>query len=87
MLEYIPRPWYNTYGYVCNIDLSKPVQVQGVTNLSDQPILQVHSSQPLTEHMEESQLQPSALDSATPEWKETKFKRHIVDNKLNLNLV
>ena len=87
-LEYIPRiSWYNSRGYQCNIDLSKPFQVKGVTNLSDEPIIQVHSSVPLSEQVEEHELQSSALDITSTHFKEEKFKRHIVSDVLKKNFI
>ena len=87
-LENIRRiSWYNSFGYQCNIDLSKPFQVKGVTNLSDQPILGVHSSVSMRDEVTESELQASALDVTSPQFREQKFKRHIVSDVLKKSFV
>ena len=66
--------------YVCNIDLSKPQQVHGVTNLADVPIIE---ARPV-----DSVGGPSALDGFQPQRSSLgqQPKRHWVDSKLNLNL-
>ncbi len=87
-LENIRRiHWYNSFGYQCNIDLSRPSQVKGVTNLSDEPIIAVHSSQSFAEEVTDSELQSSALDVASPRFKEQKFKRHIVSDVLKKSFI
>ena len=69
------------YPYVCNIDLSNPEQVHGVTNLSITPIQDIISSVPYTG---DGQYGTSALDGVLN--KPTPPTRHIV-NKLDLNLI
>ncbi len=67
--------------YECNIDLSKPVQIQGVTNLSDMPILNVHSSVP---YSGDGMMGTSALDGVLNRPQPT---RQVVSNILDLNLI
>lgn len=79
-IQYVPR------FYECNIDLSKSVQVKGVTNLSDMPILQVHSSVPYTE---DGQYGTSTLDAVLTPRQPTQDqnKQSFVSDVLDLNLI
>lgn len=79
---------FHAGGYVCNIDLSKAVQVKGVTNLSTVPILQVHSSVP---YAGDGQAGTSALDSPLPQssikQRDGAGHENWVTPNLNLNLI
>ena len=72
--------------YECNIDLSKSVQVKGVTNLSDMPILQVHSSVLYTG---DGQYGTSILDGVLTPRQPTQDqnKQSFVSDVLDLNLI
>lgn len=74
------------FGYETNFS-------KGFTNLAFQPIVRVHSSDRVQQGMVNHQ--PSALSPHTPQQQrinairkqEEIIQRHVVDNRLNLNLV
>lgn len=75
--------------YQSTIDLSDPANPKGVTNLSYQPIVAVHSSSSPTDHVHH---QPSTLDSyfnnqqRTPQSFLPQQRRPTLDPRLDLNL-
>ncbi len=69
------------YPYVCNIDLSRAMQVQGVTNLANVPIHSIQSSVP---YSGDGQMGTSALDGVLNKPQPT---RQVVSNILDLNLI
>ena len=73
--------WYNSKGYQCNIDFTKPER-SGV-NINP-PIHAVHSSTPINGNPTEVNYGQSALD---PQPQQPRNSRSTVTDVLNLNLI